>query len=322
MSLAGAAAVLAFSLSAGAQQRALPVIGMLNTSPIDFKLPQIAGFRQGIAETGLIEGQTVSIEYRSAQNQVSRLPALAAELVRLGVSVIAATGSSAPGLAAKAATSNVPIVFQTGGDPVQDGLVPSLNRPGGNVTGVSRMSVALGPKRLELLHALVPAAATVGFLVNPANPTSPTQLREIEEPARSLGIAVVPLKASNEEELNTVFATAAQKRIGALLVANDPSFNSWAGQLALLSARHAIPGFFASSDIVNAGGLISYAASLADSYRQVGVYAGRIVKGEKPSDLPVLLPTKFELVINLKTARVLGIAIPEKLLSLADGVIE
>jgi putative ABC transport system substrate-binding protein len=285
-------------------------------------LPQIAAFRRGIAETGLVEGQTVAIEFRSAQNQNTLLPALAAEFVRMRVDVIAATGSSAPGLAAKAATSTIPIVFQTGGDPVQDGLVPRLNRPGGNVTGVSRLSVSLAPKRLELLHELVPNATLIAFLVNPANPTAATQLREIEEPAHSLGLRVLALRARTESELDLAFGTMMQQKAGALLVANDPSFNSWRGHLAILAARHAVPAFFTSRELVEAGGLMSYAASLPDSYRQVGVYAGRIIKGEKPADLPVLLPTKFELVINLKTAKVLGIDFPSKLLALADEVIE
>jgi putative tryptophan/tyrosine transport system substrate-binding protein len=317
--LGGAAA---WPVVASAQRPKLPMIGMLSLFPTDTGLPQIAGFRQGITEAGLVEGQTVAIEYRSAYLENSRLPALATELVTMNVDVIAATGSSAPALAAKAATSTIPIVFQTGGDPVQDGLVTSLNRPGGNITGVSRMSVTLGPKRLELLHELIPKATTIAFLVNPSNPTSATQLREMEEPARSLGLSLLRLEASRGNELDVAFASMARQGAPAMLIANDPFFNSRRVHIAMLGERYSAPIFASSREMTAAGGLMSYSASLPDSYRQVGIYVGRILKGEKPADLPIIQPTKFELVINLKVAKSIGLAIPESLLLRADEVIE
>jgi ABC-type uncharacterized transport system substrate-binding protein len=226
------------------------------------------------------------------------------------VTVIAALSSAAPGLAAKAATSVIPIVFQTGSDPVKDGLVASMNRPGGNVTGVSRLSVSLGPKRLELLRELVPQATVMAVLVNPTNQAGELQLLEMQEPARSLGLKLIVLRASTERELDTAFATLVQQGVGALLVVNDPFFLSWSELLVALAARHAVPASYSDRADAVAGGLMSYGASLADSFRQAGVYVGRILKGEKPADLPVLQSTKFELVINLKTAKALGLTVP------------
>jgi len=279
-------------------------------------------FRQGLKEVGYIEGKNVAIEYRWAENRFDRLPALAADLVRRQVTVIAALSSAAPGLAAKAATSVIPIVFQTGSDPVKDGLVASMNRPDGNVTGVSRLSLILGPKRLELLRELVPQATVIAVLVNPTNQAGELQLLEMPEPARSLGLKLIVLRASTERELDTVFATLVQQGVGAILVVNDPFFLSRSELLVALAARHTVPASYSDRADAVAGGLMSYGASLADSFRQAGVYVGRILKGEKTADLPVLQPTKFELVINLKTAKALGLTVPLIMQMTADEIIE
>src|SRR5262245_44205551 len=317
--LGGAAA---WPLAARAQQPTKPVIGFLHLGSPEPVAPNVAAFRQGLKETGFVDGRNVAIEYRWARGQYDRLPALAADLVRRQVTVIAACATSAPGLAAKAATFAIPIVFQTGGDPVQDGLVTSMNRPGRNVTGVSRLSVTLEPKRLELLNELSPKTTVIGLLVNPTNPRSELVTRQLEEPARALGLRLQVLKATSEGELDTVFASLVRLGGGALLVAQEPAYNRWLGQIIALASSHAIPTMYATRDFVVAGGLASYDASGIDSFRQVGVYVGRILKGEKPADLPVMQPTKFELVINLKTARALGLQIPDKLLVAADEVIE
>jgi putative tryptophan/tyrosine transport system substrate-binding protein len=320
LALGGAAA--AWPLAVRAQQPTMPVIGFLNSaSPKPFA-HNLAAFRRGLNETGFVEGGNVAIEYRWADGQYDRLPALAADLVRQQVTVIVASGTSAPGLAAKAATSGIPIVFQTGGDPVQDGLVTTMHRPGGNVTGVSRLSVTLEPKRLELLRELAPKATVIGLLVNPTNPRSEPVVQQMEEAARALGLKLHELKASTEVELESVFASLGQLGVGALLVAQEPSYNRWRGQIIALAADHAIPTIYALRDFAVAGGLASYDASTMDQMRQVGVYVGRILKGEKPADLPVVQPTKFELVINLKTAKALGLTVPDKLLVAADEVIE
>jgi ABC-type uncharacterized transport system substrate-binding protein len=314
-------AAAAWPLAARARQPAMPVVGFLHIGSPDPVAPNLAGFRRGLNETGFVEGRNVAIAYRWAHGQYDQLPALATDLVRRQVSAIAACATSAPGLAAKAATSAIPIVFQTGGDPVQDGLVSSMNKPGGNVTGVSRLSVTLEPKRLELLRELSPKATVIGLLVNPTNPRSELVIQQMEGPARALGLRLHVLKAT-EEELDSAFARLVQLAVGALLVAQEPSYNRRRGQIIALASGHAIPTMYATREFVVAGGLVSYDASTIDSFRQVGVYVGRILKGEKPADLPVEQPTKFELVINLKTAKALGLQIPDKLLAVADEVIE
>ena len=320
ISLFGGAA--AWPLAARAQQPVVPVIGSLNSGSPEAFVNNVAAFRRGLNENGFVEGRNVAIEYRWADGQYDRLPELAADLVRHQVSVIAASGTSAPGLAAKAATSAIPIVFQTGGDPVQDGLVTSLNRPGGNVTGVSRLSVTLEPKRLELLRQLAPKATVIALLINPTNRRSELVVQQMEDAARELGLGLHVLKAATEGELDNVFASLPQLGVGALLVAQEPSYNRWRGQIIALASKYAIPAMYAIRDYPAVGGLVSYAASVTDQMRQVGVYVGRILKGDKPADLPVIQPTKFELVINLKTARALNLQVPDKLLALADEVIE
>ena len=320
MALIGGAA--AWPVAGRAQQPAVAVIGFLHLGSPEPVGPNVAAFRQGLNETGFVDGRNVAIEYRWAQGQYDRLPALAADLVRRQVTVIAACATSAPGLAAKAATSAIPIVFQTGGDPVQDGLVTSMNRPGRNVTGVSRLSVTLEPKRLELLRELSPKTTVIGLLVNPTNPRSELVTQQLEEPARALGLRLQVLKATSEGELDTVFASSVRLGVGALLVAQEPAYNRWLRRIIALASDRAIPTMYATRDFVVAGGLVSYDASGIDSFRQVGVYVGRILKGEKPADLPVMQPTKFELVINLKTAKALGIEVPPTLLARADEVIE
>jgi putative ABC transport system substrate-binding protein len=300
----------------------MPVIGFLHQGSPHASVSQLDAFRQGLKEGGFVEGQNVTIEYRWAEGQYDRLPDLARDLVRHQVAVIIAVGTSAPGLTAKSATSVIPVVFQTGGDPVQDGLVSRMNRPGANVTGVSRLSVALEPKRLELLHEVVPKASVIGFLVNPLNPRTQLLVQHMREPVRSLGLSLNVLEASTEGELDTAFVSTVQRGAGALLVAQEPSYNRWHEHIVTLAARHKMPAMYASRIYAVAGGLMTYDASVLDSMRQVGVYVGRILKGEKPADMPVVQPTRFELVVNLKTARALGLEIPEKLLARADEVIE
>jgi putative ABC transport system substrate-binding protein len=318
--LGGAAAT--WPLAARAQQPALPVVGVFNPSSADAQEYLVEGFRRGLAEAGYVQGRNVTIEYRWADGHYDRLPELAAEFVRRRVDVIVAGGSSAPGLAAKTATSTIPIVFQTGADPVADGLVTSMNRPGGNVTGISRMTVLLDPKRLELLQQAVPKATVFATLVNPDSPRADFEIEQVRKAARALGLSMTIVKVGAENELEGAFATMTQQGTGALLVANDPTMQRWTGKIVALTMHHALAAMFNNRTYVAAGGLMSYDSSIVDSYRQVGVYVGRVLKGEKPADLPILQPTKFDLVLNLKTAKALGLTIPQSLLATADEVIE
>ena len=317
--IAGSAA--AWPLAASAQQAAMPVIGYLNNGSPESDVPRLTGLRRGLNQTGYIEGRNLVIEYRWAGNQANRLPALAADLVQLRVAVIVSPGVVAT-LAAKAATTSIPIVFGVANDPVQFGLVASLNRPGGNLTGNNAYSGELGAKGLALLHELVPSAAMVGFLENPNNPIFELQTKDVLAAAPVVGLKVQILKASTDREIDAAFVSLVQARTGALLVGNDLLFNSRIEQIVALAARHAIPTMYTYREFVVAGGLISYGGNLTDAYRQVGLYTGRILKGEKPADLPVVQATKLELIINLKTAKALGLQIPDRLLALADEVIE
>src|SRR5262245_33723502 len=321
MTLLGGAGV-AWPLAARAQQGTTRVIGFMRADAREASAALAAAFRQGLRETGYVEKQNITIEYRwAAQGHHDQLPALAADLLRRNVTVIAATTTPAA-LAAKAATASIPIVFETGLDPVKLGLVPSLNRPGGNITGVTQLSSELLAKRLGLLHDVLPAAATIGFLVTPTYPGCDFQASDLQQAARTLGLQVEVVNAATDAEIDAAFASFAKLRVGALCVGAGSLFSAHAEQLATLAARHALPTFYQYREYVAAGGLISYGASLTDSYRQTGVYTGRILKGEKPADLPVLQPTKFELVINLKTAKALGLTIPPGVLPIADEVIE
>jgi putative tryptophan/tyrosine transport system substrate-binding protein len=319
ITLLGGAAVT-WPLAARAQQQPLPVIGLLDQRSPDALADRLRGFRQGLKDAGFVEGQNATIEYRWAENQVDRLPELAADLVRRQVAVIVAPGGLASALAAKAATTTIPILFTIAADPVSLGLVASLARPGGNLTGINFLSGELTAKRLELLRELVPAATRVAVLVNPANAENPE--REIEAAARAVGLQIQVLNAGTIREINAAFATFVRERPHALFVGLDPFFNSRRIQLVHLATRHAVPASYPARDFAEVGGLMSYGANIVDAWRQVGSYAGRILKGAKPADLPVVQSSKFELVINAQTATMLGLAVPDKLLVAADEVIE
>jgi putative ABC transport system substrate-binding protein len=299
----------------------MPVIGFLNPTSPDTVADRLRAFREGLKETGYVEGGNVAIEYRWAEGQYDRLPALAAELVRRQVAVIVAAQGGSTVLAAKA-TTTIPIVFLVGDDPVRLGLVSSLARPGGNLTGVNFLTGELGAKRLELLRALVPAAARVAALVNPANPANESTLRDVVPAARAIGLQIQVFNASTSREINAAFATLVGERPDALFVGGDALFTSRRVQLATLAARHAVPAIYSARDYAEVGGLMSYGSNLTDAFRQVGVYTGRILKGAKPADLPVVQSSKFELVINAETARILGLNVPPTLLAVADEVIE
>jgi putative ABC transport system substrate-binding protein len=320
MLLGGAAA---WPLAARAQPPAMPVIGFLGSESLDLYEGRLRAFHQGLRETGFVEGRNVAFEYRWAEGEYGRFPTLLADLVSRRVAVIAAFAGTPPALAAKAATATIPIVFVTAGDPIAAGLVSSLSRPGGNITGVTSLAVELGQKQLEVLTELVPAATVIALLVNPANPgNAETLSRELQAAARIRGVGLHVLHASTESDLDTVFATLPRLRAGALVIGSDPLFNSRPQQLAALAARHAVPTMYPFREYVIAGGLVSYGDSFTETYRLVGAYAGRILKGEKPADLPVQQSTTAELFINLNTAKALGVTVPLTLRVRADEVIE
>jgi len=315
-------AALAWPRAGRAQQKAMPVIGYLSgTSPGPYA-PFVAAFHQGLGDTGYIEGQNVAIEYRWAEGHYDRLPGLAADLVGRKVDLISASGGNASARAAKSATSTIPIVFTSGDDPVATGLVASLARPGGNHTGVSFLVVEQHPKRLELLSELVPQARVIALLVNPNNPNAERVIGDAQDAARAKGVQLPIVKAGSESEIDAAFATLVQMHAGALVVASDAFLNSRRDRLVALASNHAVPAIYAQREDVAAGGLISYGPSITYGYRQLGIYAGKILKGAKPADLPVQQPTRFELVINLKTAKELGLTVPQALLARADEVIE
>jgi ABC-type uncharacterized transport system substrate-binding protein len=321
--MAGAAApALLPPLAARAQPAALPVLGWMSGRSPEDSAHLLAAFRQGLRDAGFVEGRDVAIEYRWALGQYERLPALASDLASRGVAVLVGVGGDVSAVAAKQATSTIPIVFGMGGDPVKAGLVDSFNRPGGNATGFTLLTNEMEPKRVGLLHELVPGAALIGALLNPHFPPAARQLEDIEAAARAIGQRLLMVKASNDAELDAALAALVRERVGAVLIAADPYFDTRRDRIIASAAENRLPAMYQFREFAVAGGLISYGPKITDSYRQGGVYAGRILKGAKPADLPVLQPTKFELVINLKTANALGLAVPNSMQLLADEVIE
>ena len=321
MTLLGGAAA-AWPLSARAQQAAMPTVGFVRTTTPQDSAHLVAAFRRGLVEIGYVEGQNVTIEYRYALNQVERLPAIMADLVDRRVSVLAATGGTISARAAKAATATIPIVFTTGDDPVRVGLVASLSRPDGNATGVSVLTARLGSKRLGLLHEMVPTASPIAVLVNPTNPDTEDEANDIREAARGLGIQIVVVRAGKADDLDDAFATLVHQGARALIIGSDTFFTSQRSQISIRAARHSLPNIWVTRIEVEAGGLMSYGANIPDVYRDAGVYAGQILKGAKPANLPVQLPTAFDLIINLQTAKALGLEVPPTLIARADEVIE
>jgi putative ABC transport system substrate-binding protein len=321
ITLLGGAAATGWPVAARAQQPAMPVIGFLRSTSLADAAHLVDAFRQGLKETGFVEGQNVAIEYRSAEDQGDRLPVLVGDLVRRHVTLL--VGNTPSVLAAKAATTTVPIVFASGDDPVKDGLIASLSRPGGNVTGVSFLNSALAAKRLELLHQIVPIATIIAaMLQNPVSSGIQAERRDLLAAGQAIGQQLIVLDVSSAHEIETAFTNLVQRGAKAAYVGTGAFMNSQRERIVALAARHGVPAIYNWREAVAAGGLMSYAPSITDAYRQAGVYAGRILKGEKPGDLPVMLPTKFELVINVNTAKTLGVEIPDKLLALADEVIE
>jgi putative ABC transport system substrate-binding protein len=319
--LLGGAAV-AWPFVARAQQSTMPVVGFVNIASAKGYAPQVSAFLKGLSEAGYVVGRNVAIEYRWAEGRTDQLPAMVADLVHRQVAVIAATSTPAA-IAAKAANTTIPIVFEMASDPVQLGLVASLNRPGGNATGVTNTNVAIAPKRLQLLHELVPTASVIALLVNPANPTiAETSMKEMQAAARTLPLELHVLNASTERDLDEVFAKLIQLRAGGLVIGPDPFFTSRSEQLAALALRHAMPTTYQYRDFAAAGGLLSYGADIADAYRLTGIYTGRVLRGDKPADLPVQQATKVELYINLKTAKTLGLNVPNTLIGRADELFE
>jgi putative tryptophan/tyrosine transport system substrate-binding protein len=319
--IAGLGSAAAWPVAARAQQRAMPVVGYLDLGPPEMRKSLVAVFRKGLSETGYVEGRNLAIEYRFAHNQIERLPELAADLVRRGVAVIVARPTQSA-LAAKAATSTIPIVFEIGADPVQAGLVANLNRPRSNITGAASLNVGLGPKRLELLHQVVPAATIIAMLQGPADLNIEDRSRDMQAAARALGVQLHVLRASTERDVRMAFATLAELRTGALVIGGGAFLLSQIELITALTLSHAVPSISQDRDLTAAGGLMSYGGNLAEAYRLAGTYVGRILKGEKPADLPVQQVTKIELIINLKAAKALGLTIPETLLATADEVIQ